>query len=99
RQLARNGETHDAGTDHHSLHIRRQRLTHRCRSSLRYVSRCTVPAGAASELADVLYSPGTTQINGTSIVSSFKRLTLRVRKRLPEPIRHLLRLGKHIVPK
>ena len=31
-------------------------------------------------------------------MSIFKRLTLRVRKRLPEPVRHLLRLGNHIVP-
>ena len=31
-------------------------------------------------------------------VRSFKRLTLRVRKRLPEPVRHLLRLNKHLVP-
>ena len=32
-------------------------------------------------------------------MSSFKRLTLRVKKRLPGPVRHLLRLGKHLVPK
>ena len=47
----------------------------------------------------MLYPLGITQINGASIVSILKRFTLRVRKRLPEPVRHLLRLGKHVVPK
>ena len=43
----------------------------------------------------MLYSACTIKSNRAGAVSTLRRLSLRIRKRLPEPVRHLLRLAKH----